>query len=175
MRAGLLDQFPASVPITVVATGTNFYAYATTRRTGLTLLPLAVGEPLPPIADSNVIVDGLDLLDDPAAALRELRRATSSSRVFALVSNGAYGTTLLRFLAGGSLPAAHPLVAAEIEPLFTAGGWTMRDRTPLLDRSIAHGPVPYAMTEGGITLAIATEKVAERLSTAGFLVIADPQ
>ena len=175
MRAGLLDQFPSEVPITVLATGTDFYARAAAKRAGLTLLPLAEAGARPAIADANVIIDGLDLIADPVAALRELRRTTTGIRVFALISNGAYSVTLLNFLAGDELRAAHPLVAADLEPLFAQGGWRVVDRSALVDRSIAHGPIPYAVSNRGFSVTVTSAEIGERLTTAGFLVVADPQ
>jgi hypothetical protein len=174
MRQGLLDQFPGDVPITVLAFGTDFYERAATRRAGLTLLPLAADAALPAIGGS-VIVDGLDLLADPASALRELRRASVTSRVFALVSNAACGTTLLNFLAGGTLAAARPMVASEIDELFAQSGWHVVTRSELIDRSIAHGPIPYPVSNRGVTVTVTSPEIAERLSTAGFVVVADPK
>lgn len=174
MRQGLLDQFPGDVPITVLASGTDFYERAETRRAGLTLLPLAADAVLPAIG-GNVIVDGLDLLADPAAALRELRRASVAARVFALVSHAAYGVTLLNFLAGDTLAAAHPMVASEIDELFANSGWHAVTRSALIDRSIAHGPIPYAVSNRGVTVTVTSPEIAERLSTAGFVVVADPK
>jgi hypothetical protein len=176
MRLGLLNRFPSAVPVTILAAGTEFYAWAATQRAGLTLLPLASdAAPLPAIGDTNLIVDGLDALADPVALLRDLRRATSGARVFALVSNGAYGADLLNFLAGDALAAAHPLVAGDLEALFAAGGWQAVERIPLIDRTIAHGPIPYAVSNRGVALMVTSAEIAERLSTAGFFVIADPQ
>lgn len=173
MRQGLLEQFPGDVPITVLAFGTDFYERAATRRAGLTLLPLAIDAALPAIGGS-VIVDGLDLLTDPAVALRELRRASVAARVFALVSNAAYGVTVLNFLAGDTLAAAHPLVAAEIDELFAGSGWHVVTRSELIDRGTAHGPVPYGVSNRGVTVTVTSPEIAERLSTAGFVVVADP-
>jgi len=173
MRQGLLDQFPADAPLTVLATGTDFYQRASERRPGLTLLPLASGA-LDPIG-GNVIVDGLDRVADPAAALRELRRASTAARVFALVSNAAYSVTLLNFLAGDPFALEHPLVAAEIDELFAESGWSVMARSELINRSIAHGPLPYAVSNRGVSVTVSTPEIAERLSTAGFVVIADPK
>ncbi len=175
MRQGLLDQFPGSVPLTVVATGTGYYAYASTLRPGLTLLPLAPDTPLAKIADPDVILDGLDTLADPAAFLRALRRQGLVKRVFALVSNGAYGVTLLKFLAGDAIAAAHPLVAADLAALFAESGWCVIDLIALIDQSVSHGPIPYAVTDRDVTVKVTTPEIAERLSAAGYLVVADPQ
>ena len=175
MRLGLINRFPNTLPVTVLATGTQFYAWAATQREGLTLLPLVPAAALPPIGDANVIVDGLDALADPAARLRDLRRAAANARVFALVSNGAYGADLLNFLAGDGFAAAHPLVAGDLEALFAEGGWTAADCIPLIDRTIAHGPIPYAVSNRGVAVMVTSAEIAERLSTAGFFVIADPQ
>jgi hypothetical protein len=175
MRQGLLDQFPGSVPLTVVVAGTDFYKHALTRRPGLTLLPLVDDVALPANADPNVIVDGLDALDEPLTALRALRRPGTVARMYALVSNGAYGVTLLKFLACDAHAAAHPLVAADLPDLFAESGWCLVDRIAMVDQSVAHGPIPYAVTERDVSLKVTTPEIAERLSTAGFLVIADPQ
>jgi hypothetical protein len=176
MRQGLLDQFPSAVPITVLATGTDFYVRASARRTGLTLLPLGSATAgMPAIGDGNVIVDGLDLLAEPATALRAVRGATSNARIFALVSHAAYWVTLLKFLAGDALATAHPFLAADVDALFAEGGWRAVDRIALVDRSIGHGPIPYAVSNRGVTLTVTSAEIAERVSTAGFFIIADPQ
>jgi hypothetical protein len=176
MRQGLLDGFPNDIPLTVLAGDTTYYAYAATRRPNLTILPLAaVANALPAIADTNIIVDGLAALADPGALMRDLLRVTAGARVFALVSNGAFGADLLNFLAGDAWAGSHPLVAADIDALFADTGWRAVDRIPLIDRSVTRGPIPYTVSNRGITLKVTTPEIAERLSTAGFVVIVDPQ
>jgi len=176
MRQGLLDGIPDDVTITVLAAGTDFYALAARRRPGLTVLALAADPAgIPSISDASVIVDGLDRIADPAAVLRNVRRATSRTRVFALVSNGAYGADLLNFLAGDRSSLAHPMVADEVEELFAASGWQPVDRVPLIDRSIAHGPIPYAVSNRGVGFVVATAEIGERTSTAGYVIVADAQ
>jgi hypothetical protein len=173
MRQGLLDQFPNAVSITVLAAGTGFYARAAAQREGLSVLPLAA-DAVPLILDAHLIVDGLDTLPDPAAALRAVRSATSTARLFALVAHAAYGVTLLKFLAGDALAGAHPLTGEDVDALFAGNGWKPVDRIPLIDRSFVHGPIPYAISNYGIAVKISSAEVAERLSTAAFFVVADP-
>jgi hypothetical protein len=176
MRQGLLDGFPSDIPITVLVSGTAYYAHAATQRSNLTVLSLAaVAAAMPAIADTNIIVDGLGALAEPAAMMHDLLRATSGARVFALVSNGAYGTDLLNFLAGDAFAGPHPLVAADLNALFADTGWLAVERIPLIDRSVTHGPIPYTVSNRGVTLKVTTAEVAERLSTAGFVIIVDPQ
>jgi hypothetical protein len=176
MRLGLLDQFPSGVPITVLSTGTQLYAREAPQRPNLTLLPLTSdGAAMEAIADPNALLDGLDLLADPLAALRALRRVPAVLRIFALVSHAAYSVTLLKFLAGDALAAAHPLAGGDIDALFLQSGWRLVDRSPLIDRKVAHGPIPYAVSDRGVTLKVASPEIAERLSTAGFVVVADAQ
>ena len=174
MRLGLLDQFPSGVPITVLSTGTQLYAREAPQRPNLTLLTLTSdGAVLAKIAGPNVLLDGLDLLPDPVAALRALRRVPTVLRIFALVSHAAYSVTLLKLLAGDKLSAAHPLAGADIDALFAQSGWRLVDRSPLIDRKVAHGPIPYAVSDRGVTLKVSSPEVAERPGTAGFVVVAD--
>jgi hypothetical protein len=91
------------------------------------------------------------------------------------VSHAAYSVTLLNFLAGDALPSEHPLAGSDIDALFTGSGWRLVDRSPLIDRKVAHGPIPYAVSDRGITLKVSSPEIAERLSTAGFVVVADAQ
>jgi hypothetical protein len=174
MRRGLLDSFP-NVAVTVLATRPQFYALEATRRPQLGVRVIDPAGVLAPIADPNVIVDGLSELVDPVAFLRAVRGATNGARLFALVANAAYGIFLANFLAGETLGPAHPLVEAEVEPLFTASGWQPLDRIPLLDRSAAGATIPYSIEFRGVVLIAATAEMSTRLSTTGFLVIADPQ
>jgi hypothetical protein len=67
------------------------------------------------------------------------------------------------------------LVAADLNALFADTGWLAVERIPLIDRSVTHGPIPYTVSNRGVTLKVTTAEVAERLSTAGFVIIVDPQ
>ncbi len=176
MRRGLLGQFAADVPITALVSGAPFYHGLAAERPSLTLVlleQLAGGERIAPAG--NVIVDGLDALDDPAAALRALREAAPNVRLFVLIGNAAYAPTLAAFVAGGRMAAARPLVAADIDVLFAASGWHEAERVPLVDRTLAHAALPYTIAIGGVTFTVTSPEMAARLSTAGYLIIADPR
>jgi hypothetical protein len=174
MRRGLLGQFPAGVPLTVFAAGTAFYTGIATERPATTVLPLDGGAPLPPVGDTNVIVDGLHAVPDPGRALDATRRVTSGARVFALVANAAYAVAVANFLAGEEVAAGHPIVAAGVDELFAANGWRVIDRVPLIDRQIAGAVLPFTITVRDMIFTVTSAEIAERMSSAGFLVVADP-
>jgi len=66
-------------------------------------------------------------------------------------------------------------VAADVDALFAGNGWRPVECIPLIDRSVAHGPIPYAISKLGIAVKVTSAEIAERLSTAAFFVVADPQ
>ncbi len=171
MRRGLLGQFPADVPLTVFTADASPYESLAAGR-ALTILPLGGTVPAP--VAGNVIIDGLDAIDAPAGALRALRDAAPEARLFALVANAAYAPALARFLAGEPAARDRPLVAADLEPFFASAGWRAVDRIPLIDRRAVDAAIPYTLAAGDVTFTITSGEMAERMGTAGFLVVADP-
>ncbi len=174
MRRGLLAQFPAGIPLTVLVAGSAFYRDAARERPRMTVLALDDGVALPPIGDTNVLLDGLHAVADPGRILSALRGATNGARVFALVANAAYVVAVANFLAGGALATGHPIVAADVGELFGANGWRTIDRVPLVDRQVANDALPYTVTVRDIRFTVTSAEIAERISAAGFLIVADP-
>ncbi len=174
VRGQLLDQFSAAVPVTLVALGDPAWAQRVSARAGMTTVFPGPRGDLPAIGDGNVIVDGLGEVADPAAALLRLRGAAPAARVFALIPNAAFAPALAAFIGGEPLAPAYPLVAAEIDALFTTAHWRIVERRSLHDRRVAAAVPPFQLNLDTITLTVTSEDVAERLCTAAFLVVADP-
>jgi hypothetical protein len=174
MRRGLLAQFSADIPITALVSGAPFYHDAAAHRR-LDVVPLEDVATRPPAHLSpHVIIDGLDALPDPAAALRNVRSAASPVRVFALVANAVYASTLGAFVAGERMARSRPLVATDLDALFADTGWHEVERIPLVDRALAAAAIPSTIAVGSVTFTLTSPEVAARLTTAGYFVIADP-
>ena len=175
IREAVLGHFPPALPLTVLATQPAFYLRAAATRTGLTVVALDRDvRAIAPLADENILFDGLGDVDEPVAVLRALRATSPHARLFALIPNGAYGPTIARFAAGENVYRSHPLVDAEIAELIAAGGWSTIARVPIFDGSPVPATFPAVAGAGGVTLTVDSAEVSQRLRAAGFLVTAQP-
>jgi len=123
----------------------------------------------------NVLLEGLDAVDDPVALLRRIRTTAPAARLFALVANAASLSGLANFVAGAALAPAHPLVRAELEPLLAGAGYTVV-RIEALESTLHDAE----QRDGGWRLGhlLVTDLEPDdlqRVRTDAFLVIADPQ
>jgi hypothetical protein len=120
-----------------------------------------------------VIVDDLADVGDPETLLSAIRGAAPRSRLFGLASNAAHYGTLGRFLGGEPFAFASALVRPDLERVFERARWRAIDISPILDRG-APGTAGQ-LRAAGVVFDADTLAVAERLRTAGYLVVADPQ
>jgi hypothetical protein len=170
-RRQFLDIVPPGTPSLVLApAGAALLALAVARRDPA-LHARAFGEPLPAVPVQQVLLEGLDALDDPAALLRSIRAGCADARLFALAANAAYAPVLAAFAAGADFAGAHPLVLADLEPAFRAGGWEVTAIEPLVDREIPP-PVDGLLDVGTIGFAAVDAARFERLRTAAYLIAA---
>ncbi len=124
----------------------------------------------------HVLLEGLDAIDDPRAFLAAVRERMPHARLFALVANAAHLAALGAFYAGVAPAAAHPLVRAEIEPLFLAAGWQTTAITPIVDGSLPPPEAaPLEINAGAIIFQIADAATLERTRDAAFFIVADPR
>jgi len=123
----------------------------------------------------NVLLEGLDAVDDPIGFLQAIRTAAPAARLFALVANAASLSGLANFVAGAALAPAHPLVRAELEPLFADAGYTVV-RVEALESTL-HDAEPRAggWRLGHLLVAELEPDDLQRVRTDAFVVIADPQ
>jgi hypothetical protein len=125
-------------------------------------------------AAPHVLLEGLDAVDDPVGFLSALRVHVPRARLFALVANAAHLPALGAFFAGQAQSAGHPLVRAEIEPLFLAAGWQPTEITPIADGSLPPAQaVPVEINTGAIIFQIVDPAVLERARSAAFFIVAD--
>lgn len=124
----------------------------------------------------HVLLEGLDDIDDPRAFLAAVRERMPHARLFALVANAAHLPALGAFYAGVAPAAAHPLVHAEIEPLFRSGGWQTTAITPIVDGALPPPEAaPVEINAGAIIFQIVDAAMLERARNAAFFVVADPR
>ena len=122
----------------------------------------------------HVLLEGLDDVEQPGAVLAALAQSAVHARLFALVANGAHLRALAAFIAGTPLARAHPLVRAELEPLFLAGGWQPLAITPIYDPSLAvPSSFPAHVDAGFAAVRVDDVEQLERGRTAAFMVVAD--
>ncbi len=174
IRAALLDQFPAGMPLVVVARDTAFYAGRARDNPHVRVVTLGEdGVEVAAVAGAPLIVDGLDLLDDPAAALRALRAAAPGARAFALIANAAHARALADFIDGSLRGSWHPLVKADLGPLFAASGWHVHEIASLPDVALLPPSLPVVLALGAVGVHVTTAEERDRIATAAYVVIAD--
>lgn len=120
---------------------------------------------------THVLLEGLDAHPNPAALLRAIGDAAPAARLFALVANGAYFPDFAAFAGGARIAPVRPLVRAEIEPLFAAGGWTVTDVAHLPDPTCTPAEFPFRLVWGPIVVH-ADATVAARMLDVAFIVSA---
>jgi hypothetical protein len=173
IRRGLLENFPFGTPLAIVAPAGTFEDAVTARNDPATTLH--AGASGLPAMSSNVIVEGLDAVSDPAALLAALRAATPAARLFALIANAAHLPALAAFFAGATMAYARPLVRGDIEQLMSAAGWNAFAIEPIAGEApFAPASIPGAVQLGGLTFALADAAALERVAPAAYLAIADP-
>ena len=124
----------------------------------------------------NVFLSGLEDAAAPADVLTAIRKAAPGARLFALVQNAASLRALAELYAGSPAAAGHPLVRAELEPLFRAAGWSPLTVDPLEDESF---PAPSAFpveigTPAGLVFRFRDAETLARARALAYVVIADP-
>ena len=181
-RTTLLDLFPRGVPLLALApTGApDLVAHANARKgpegRALTFGPDGrIDELAPDAALDNVVLEGLDAVDDPAALLRAIRTAAPAARLFALVANAASISGLAAFVAGVALAPGHPLVRSELEPLFTAGAYAIVHLDDLENALDDAERIDGGLRVGTFLAADLSPADEQRLRTDAFLVVADPR
>jgi hypothetical protein len=177
LRAAVLANFPPGASLVVAAPiATGFAALVAARSDGtrFTELPLGgfEGDADMP-AMTNMLVEGLDALDDPGEFLRKLSQRAPDARLFALVANAAYVNGLSSLFTGASPSSGHPLVLAELEPLLARSGWRTLAINAIADESIPVGRLPLDLSTSLFTLKVADGAMLERVRIRAFLVIAD--
>ena len=122
----------------------------------------------------NILLEGLDFVEDPVGLLRSLHDVTRSARLFALVSNAAHFRALSAFFSGERLARAHPLVQQELEPLLSAGGWNVIAVNPLADGTIPNSCTsPVRVQSSPLNFEIDDQAMLDRGRISAFIVIAD--
>jgi NAD(P)-dependent dehydrogenase (short-subunit alcohol dehydrogenase family) len=179
IRRAFLASVPAGTPLLVVAPDAAGYAALVAERgdPAVSVLPLELlgaGADLGTAAPADVLLEGLDELAAPAAALQELRARAPHARLHVLVANAAHLPWLAAFFGGAPAPAGHPLVRGEIEALFRAGDWEPQAIDAIADAGLP-ATVPVEIAAGAIRFQLADAAQLERGRTAGFLVIARPR
>lgn len=181
IRRAFLAGVPAGTPLLILAPERAGYAALTAERNDAAVAVhdmsafFARGD-APAAAPANVLLEGLDELAAPLAALTQLRADAPHARLHVLIANAAHLVFLAAFFDGAPPPAGHPLVRAEIEPLFRAAGWE-----PLAVNAIADArlpppaAVPVEINAGTIRFQFTSAAQLERGRIAAFLVVADPR
>jgi hypothetical protein len=179
IRRAALETFPVGTQFIIVAPNRSEFAELVGERNDASVALLGLGAvamsdaPLDPTI-LNVLLEGLDDLDNPVAFLAGLHRKAPQARVFALIANGAHIGSLGAFFAGIPLAAAHPLVRDEIEPLFHAAGWQPLAIRPFNDEAIPPvDALPFSAGIGEIVFNLSEPAMLERCRCTAFLVIAD--
>jgi hypothetical protein len=179
-RRATLATFPAGTPLLVLAaTRTGFAELVAERNDPATafadLETVVAGTGFIHATVGNVIIEGLDDLDEPGIFLAGLSGRLPQARIFALVANGAHLVALGAFFAGVPLAAGHPIVRDEIDSLFGQANWRIVAIKPIRDESLpAAEALPFAANIGPIVFALSDSAMLARSRDAGFLVIADP-
>ena len=179
-RRATLATFPAGTPVLVIsAEHTGFAALIAERNDPATehagLVAIAAGDEIVHPTIGNVILEGLDELDDPVAFLAGLKRRLPQARIFVLIANGAHLVALGAFYAGLPLAAGHPLVRDEIEPLFAEAAWHILAVKPIRDEGLPPAEsLPFTANIGPIVFSLSDSAMLARSRDSGFLVIADP-
>jgi hypothetical protein len=174
MRRGLLASFPRGTPLAIIAPPGAFDALLAERDDAA----VSVHEParldVPPEAP-NVVLEGLDTVDDPVALLAAVRALSPHARLFALVANAAYLPALAAFVLGETIASVRPLSRGELEAALPAAGWRMLALETLAnDVPLAAAEPPGAIAIGPLTLHIDDDATLERVRPAAFLAVADP-
>ncbi len=179
-RATLLDLFPPALPLLVLAPVDAPLLVEQVAARGRPAVTACFGSDgrfgaEPDAAIENLLLEGLDAVDDPQALLRRIRDAVPQARMFALVSNAASLTSLANFVAGAPLAAAHPLVREELEPLFAAGGYAIVRIDPLTSTLMNAEQLRGGLRLQTLLVADLTGDEELRVRTDAFLIVADPQ
>jgi hypothetical protein len=179
IRRAFLASVPSGTPLLIVAPDAAGYAALAAERGDPALAVrrlerLTAGADLGAAAPANVLLEGLDELAAPAAALRHLCTWAPHARLHVLVANAAHLPWLAAFFGGAPPPAGHPLVRGEIEPLFRAGGWEPQAVNAIVDAQLP-ATVPVEIAAGAIRFQLTDAARLERGRTAGFLVLAEPR
>ena len=177
IRRAVVANFPALARLVILAPPAAGYAAIVAARADVAVdvrTPdnVRAGDDTPwPFA--NVLLEGIDDLEDPVTFFERLRERTPRARLFALIANAAHLPGLGRFYAGAPSPA-RPLVREEIAPLFRAGGWEPASIASIVDASLpAPGSVPIEFDAGPIKFQIVDPEMLERGRCAAFFVTAD--
>jgi hypothetical protein len=179
IRRAFLAGVPAGTPLLIVAPERAGYAaLAAERDDGAVVVrdlhALLAAENFPVDAVANVLLEGLDELAEPAAALRRLHERTPQARLYALVANAAHLVWLAAFYRGEAPPAGHPLVRSELDALFRAGGWEPQAVNAIVDAQLPPpAAVPVEIDAGAIRFQLTAAAMLERGRSAGFLIVAD--
>jgi hypothetical protein len=179
-RTTLLDLFPHGVPLLVLAPAAqpDLVAHCVARNDPASAAATFAADgridrvPAGRAFD-NVVLEGLDAVDEPVALLRAIRAAAPAARLFALVANAASLSGLAAFVAGVSLAPAHPLVRAELEPLFADGDYGIVHVDELENALDEAERVNGGLRLGMLLAAELGPDDERRLRTDAFLVIAD--
>lgn len=181
-RTTLLDLFPRGVPLLALAPAAQpeLVTHANARNTpGARAATFErdgrIDELAADHASDNVVLEGLDAVDDPAALLLAIRAAAPAARLFALVANAASLSGLAAFVAGVSLAPGHPLVRSELEPLFAAGAYTVVHVHDLENTLAEAERINGGLRVGKLLAADLSPQDEQRLRTDAFLVVADPR
>ena len=179
LRSKVLAGFPRGTPVVVAAADPVPYAELVAARSDPALVLVAfTGEELPAderLAEApHVLLEGLDTVEDPVRLLANVAARAPAARLFGFVANAAHVRSLAAAFSGEFPRGGHPLVRAELEPLFRAAGWAPLAVTPVADATIVlpHDP-PFTFRLDEIAIRIEDDPMAERCTTAAFVVAAD--
>lgn len=177
MRAALLGSFPRGTPLAVIAPddsglGDQLDARRDPAAVFLRLESWTAGTRLPRTFP-NVIVEGLDALDDPASLLRDLRNRAGDARLFALIANAASVRALSAFFAGTPLARRHPLVEWEAQRLLADGGWKVLAVKPWPAAETSEARLPLRLAMPSIEFDVSDAQMLERVTPQAFIVIAE--
>ena len=126
-----------------------------------------------PLACATAIVEGIEDIDDPVAALRDIAaHAGAGTRIMVLAGNPLFAPALEAFVGGGALARCHAFVEAELIPLLAAAGLPGASVTPIRGGALANTALPLDVTLGTFKLRIDTPEAMDRLQIAAYLVTA---
>jgi hypothetical protein len=180
-RTTLLDLFPRGVPLLALCATAQPQLAAHVRARSDPSATAAIFGPdghfddLAVRAVDNVVLEGLDAVAEPAALLLAIRATAPAARLFALVANAASLSALAAFVEGSPLAPAHPLVRAELDPLFTGGRYAIVHVDDLENALEDAERVAGGLRVGKLLAAELGPDDERRLRTDAFLVIADPR
>lgn len=167
VRRGILALPAPAGRVAVFATQLDPYRAVLDGRDDVALCALD-GATVPP-GCTVALVEGIDEVEDPLAALCAIAAAPEVARVILLVANAAFAPALDAFVAGETLAGGHAFVECELAPLLAAAGFVTESIAPVYGGAPGTPALPTDLSTGRVKFRVETAAALARLYVAAYV------